>query len=420
MTQAGFETDIHRLREQSGRGLNGDKVTMILERSVDVAISSQIIRAACRPTYDLIIVITGDSSLAPAFRSARDETRERLTRGERAPEVFALGGSKMSHELYPYVKRLEGPSGSVYLEVLMRESMVRKEDLGKPLRSQPLPLRAGLAVDDWHGEGSCCSSPGHGHGHSGRGQQQHQHHHHPHHQQHPHGGSEGGFVDAAGREEVRGETNSGSSSSGASRHRRWCNFGSACKYFEDVEGNSQHFQRFAHVCPEDFQCRFVKEYNTTLHHKEESRQHFALWKHSCPAGLDCPYFAQPDKHRRHIETFTHKAKVLSAAQTAPSASVLSASPTPQSHHHHGPSSLSSSASSSSSSSPAVLPESPFSSLSSASGMMGEISGSVKGGKFAEGLEPTGILVSARDMYKGIETVEEPIGAFVLPPRRAAM
>ena len=97
---------------------------------------------------------------------------------------------------------------------------------------------------------------------------------------------------------------------------RWCHFGHACKYFEDMEAHALHFQNYQHLCQDNLQCPFVLDY-AAHRDTEEGKAHFAMWKHSCPnGGLDCPYLANPHKHRWHMEFYTHKSKILNAAAAA--------------------------------------------------------------------------------------------------------
>eukprot|EP00952_Eustigmatos_sp_NYUAD-ZCMA_P011045 45004-Eustigmatos_ZCMA.PRE.1 len=94
-----FKTEIHRLKCPQGRAQQG------LEQAVDVALASHILDQAYAPHADILVVITGEADLVPAFRMARMRSRTNVARGEKGAEVYALGGQRMAQELLAYVPR---------------------------------------------------------------------------------------------------------------------------------------------------------------------------------------------------------------------------------------------------------------------------------------------------------------------------
>jgi len=354
---AGFEVEIHRLQ---------DLPATHPQRNTGIAMTDQILGSTFKAAFDALVVLAGaGSDVAPAFRMAQAENESRFRSRQQMQHVMALGGSRMSPDLLPYMYR--PPADSLFMfENIMAACMVPKTELNRlsehaisphrSARSLSPPMARGstadkkfenfssslfappvgdlrtstrsvsesfihageprgfplqdaqrLDIDPCHGAGvsdisfglclSNSSSSGSGSG----------------------GGSVGGNIgislsgSGSGSGTVAGNSFPGEVNS--TRPRRWCNFGHRCKYFEDVEANAVHFHRFAHVCPDDLLCPFIQNY--AVHRlSEEGKAHFAMWKHSCPHGLECQYFAQPDKNRRHIEFFTHKAKVLNAAAAA--------------------------------------------------------------------------------------------------------
>ncbi len=327
---AGFEVELHRVRDSP------------THRGVSVAITAQVLSSTFKATYDAMIVLTGgDSDLAPAFRTAQAESEARFRSRLHVQDVKALGGMRTSPDLFPFLYR--PADGSTFIiESLMATCVVPKGELGRASGSSsssshqrnarslsPPIVRGGLPESglDSRKRGGFGPppppSPPKGRSVSYSSFQDGSVA-----AAHERGGDMGSPLRAAcfGLPGLGGSLSSSSGSGGGGvsvgagigaggggggRPRRWCNFGHRCKYFEDVEANHSHFQRFVHVCQDDLQCPFVLNYAA---HRltEEGKAHFAMWKHSCPHGLDCQYFAQPDKHRRHIEFFTHKAKVLNA------------------------------------------------------------------------------------------------------------
>ena len=342
---AGFEVELHRLR---------DSPSSPPHRGVGVAMTAQVMSSTFKAAFDALVVLTGGGSdLAPAFQMAQAENESRYRSRQRVQEVVALGGTRTSPELFPYLYRPVDGSAFIF-ESLMAACVVPKSELGRgggnlsissssyfsPQRNarslSPPMARLGLPES---GFGSSfppppptCEAPAKGRSVSHSSFQQRDHRNPAAHEM---GSLAGSPLRAAATSDLNlnlslsnSNTNSSGSGSGScsgnssgggavggGRPRRWCNFGHRCKYFDDVEANAMHFQRFAHVCQHDLQCPFVLNY-AAHRSTEEGKAHFAMWKHSCPHGLDCQYFAQPDKHRRHIEFFTHKAKVLNAAAAA--------------------------------------------------------------------------------------------------------
>lgn len=60
---------------------------------------------------------------------------------------------------------------------------------------------------------------------------------------------------------------------------KWCHFSNECKYLENIENNPIHFKLFLHMCPQDKECPFLKDYIKGDPLTKQALEHFQCWKH---------------------------------------------------------------------------------------------------------------------------------------------
>lgn len=119
---AGFDVELHRLR---------DSPSSPPHRGVGVAMTAQVMSSTFKAAFDALVVLTGGASdLAPAFRMAQAENESRYRSRQRVQEVVALGGTRTSPELFPYLYRPADGSAFIF-ESLMAACVVPKSELGR-------------------------------------------------------------------------------------------------------------------------------------------------------------------------------------------------------------------------------------------------------------------------------------------------
>jgi len=295
----GFTVDIHKMREQSVRrgGVVApaeymrDKASIMVEQGVDVAISMEILRTTMKGSFDSLVVITGDAGLEPAFRVASEENRERELLKEKVQELYVLGGQKMSHELFSYARGVRGQP-LVFLEAIMKECVVKKEELEKSLLGGDAisgPISSYLSTMS----NNTTSTP-------------------PILPRSVSNSSRSGLsswpsdvsLSGKGLRSCASDTGSDEGTSSRGINVRWCSYGASCKFLACPDENMAHFKKYGHMCPDDQNCPFMLDY-ATHRRSEKGKVHFGLWRHSCPKGANCNFVEHPELHKKHMEKFTH-------------------------------------------------------------------------------------------------------------------